>query len=101
MDTDSSVFQGSSLHLICIYICLLSDGCPKCLGIFNRSYATSELGKPLKPCVLPNVYTLKGTSKIVKVAGAFFHSLKQNMMQTCCSFKCVVVYVHQKVLVIM
>jgi len=65
------------------------------LGIFNRSYATSERGKPLKPCILPNVCPPKATSKIVKVAAAFFHSLKQNMMQTCCPFKCVVFYVHQ------
>jgi hypothetical protein len=95
MDTDSSVSMGKSLHLICAFICLLFDEGPKCLGIFNRSYATSELGKPLKPCVLPIVCSPKGTSKIVKVAAAFFHSLKYNMTQTCCSFKCVVFYVHQ------
>ena len=81
-------------------------GGPKCFGNFNTSYATSELGKPLKPCVLPKIYSPKGTSKIVKVAAAFFHNLKQNMTQTCCSFKCLVVYVHenykwQKVLVTM
>jgi hypothetical protein len=42
----------------------------------------------------------------VKVAEAFFHSLKQNMTQICCSFKGVVLCVHenykwQKVLVTM
>ena len=92
---DSSVYQGKSLHLICTFISLISDGGPKCLGIFNRSYTTFELGKPLKPCVLPNVCSPKATSHIVKVAGEFFHSLKQNMKQICCSFKCAVFYVHQ------
>ena len=55
-DTDSSVSKGKSLHLICAFICLLFDGGPKCLGIFRWSYATSELAKPLKACVLPNAF---------------------------------------------
>jgi len=85
---------------------LLFDGGPKYLGIFSRNYATSEPGKPLKPCVLPNVCSSKVLPKIVKVAGALLHSLKQNMTQTCCSFNCAVFYVHQnykwqKALVIM
>jgi len=74
MENDSSVFQGGSLYLICAFICLLFDEGPKCLSIFRISYATSELGKPFKPCVFSNVCSPKVTSKIVKVAGAFFHS---------------------------
>ena len=66
MDTDSSVSKGKSLHLICTFICLLFDGGPKCLGIVNRSYATSELGITIQTlCSSQCIYFLMAGTLIV------------------------------------
>jgi hypothetical protein len=45
-----------------------------------------NLGKPLQNFVVSIVCSPKATSNILKVSVAFFHSLKQHMIQTCFSF---------------
>ena len=70
------------------------SGAPWATFLMETKWSTTLALWP-NQSILPNVCSPKATSKIVEVAAAFFHSSRQNMMQTCCSFKRVVFYVQQ------
>jgi hypothetical protein len=87
MDGDSSVFKDKCLQWVNIFFCLVCWWTLWVLDGFSRGHTVFELGKPLRNLCSSPFLLCKSHLNISNISVACFPSLKQNFVQTCCSFK--------------
>jgi hypothetical protein len=83
------------VHLVRIFICFAHQWTSWVFGIFSRCHTTFELGKPLNNLCSSHFLLSKPYMQHFEEFCSIIPQLKQNLMQTCCSFKSAIFLVHQ------
>ena len=87
VDGDCSVFKDKCLRWVDIFFCLVCWWTLWVLDGFSRDHTIFELRKPLRNLCSSPFLLYKSHLNVSNVSVPCFPSLKQNLIQTCCSFK--------------